>query len=82
MRVGGEGEGWSRFPEPSWTVTEMGGSRVRNLEEGKRERRKEERKKGTVERREKMISIMLLDFSITGSPFHIHGSAAAWASVW
>ena len=59
MRVGGEGEGWSRFPEPSWTVTEMGGSRVRNLEEGKRERRKEERKKGTVERREKMISIML-----------------------
>ena len=35
MRVGGEGEGWSRFPEPSWTVTEMGGSRVRNLEEGK-----------------------------------------------
>ena len=59
MRVGGEGEGWSRFPEPSWTVTEMGGSRVRNLEEGKRERRKEERKKGTVERREKMITIML-----------------------
>lgn len=50
MRVGGEGEGWSRFPEPSWTVTEMGGSRVRNLEEGKRERRKGGEEEGGEEK--------------------------------
>lgn len=53
MRVGGEGEGWSWFPKPSRTVTEMGGSRVRNLEEGKRERRKDRKVERRKEEREK-----------------------------
>ena len=53
MRVGGEGEGWSWFPKPSRTVTEMGGSRVRNLEEGRRERRKDRKVERRKDEREK-----------------------------
>ena len=37
MRVGDGGEGWLRSSKPSRTVREMGGSRVRNLGEGRKQ---------------------------------------------